>query len=210
MSDIDPAAEPLGHFRLRWIIWTVLGVAVALALAFTMDRTGGGKAVPVATSSIGGPFQLIGPDGAAVTEKSFSGKPFVIYFGYTRCPDVCPTSLSRLARLRKQLGADGDKFAIVFVSVDPEHDKPAAIGEYVKLFGTPIFGLTGNDAQLAAIEKAYGVYVNKVPQPGGDYLVDHSAAILLMDRQAQLADIIDHNEPDPSALEKLKRLIAGA
>ena len=206
--DTDPAPKPAGLVRLRWIIWAVVAVAGVLALAFAIDRSGGSKVPAEAASSIGGPFQLIAPDGSAVTEKTFAGKPFAIYFGYTRCPDVCPTSLARMARLRKLLGPDGDKFAILFVSVDPEHDKPAAIGEYVKLFGTPIFGLTGTDAQLAQIEREYGVYVNKVPQPGGDYLVDHSAAILLMDRQAQLVDILDHNEPDPSALEKLKRLIA--
>ncbi|MFM5953321.1 MAG: SCO family protein [Novosphingobium sp.] len=207
MVDIDPASEPQPGGSSRPLLFALALLVAIGGLAFGLTRTSGGAPGAASQSSIGGSFALIASDGSPFTEKNLAGKPFAIYFGYTRCPDVCPTSLARMARLRKQLGADGDKFAIVFVSVDPEHDKPAAIGEYVKLFGTPIIGVTGNDAQLKAIERSYGVYVNKVPQPGGDYLVDHSAAILLMDSSARLFDIIDHNEPDPSALAKLKRLI---
>ena len=83
------------------------------------------------TSTLGGPFELAARDGSTVTNQTLAGKPYAIFFGYTRCPDVCPTSLARMARLRKQLGADGKKFNIVFVSVDPEHDKPADIASYV-------------------------------------------------------------------------------
>jgi protein SCO1/2 len=84
------------------------------------------------------------------------------------------------------------------------------VGDYVKLFGTPIIGLTGSEAQLAPVEKAYGVYVAKVPQPGGDYTIDHSAAILLMDGQGHMVDVITHDDPEPDALAKLKRLIASS
>ena len=207
MADIEPFEEPVAGGNSRPLLFALALLIAIGGMAFALTRTGGGPPSAASQSSIGGPFALIAANGAPFSEQNIAGKPFAIYFGYTRCPDVCPTSLARMARLRKQLGADGDKFAIVFVSVDPEHDKPQAIGEYVKLFGTPIIGLTGNEAQLKAIERSYGVYVNKVPQPGGDYLVDHSAAILLMDGNARLFDIIDHNEPDPSALAKLKRLV---
>ena len=113
-----------------------------------------------------------------------------------------------MARLRKQLGPDGMKFAIVFVSVDPGHDKPADLGNYVALFGTPIIGLTGTDAQLEQIKKGYGVYSAKVTQPGGDYTIDHTAAIYLMTANGEFSGTIDHQESDATALEKLKRLIA--
>lgn len=113
-----------------------------------------------------------------------------------------------MARLRKQLGPDGMKFAIVFVSVDPGHDKPADLGSYVALFGTPILGLTGTEAQLSQIKKGYGVYSAKVPQPGGDYTIDHTAAIYLMTAKGEFSGTIDTQEADATALEKLKRLIA--
>lgn len=206
MPDIDPeeASRSSGAGKLSLFLLVLLIVALAIAL----PRLGGQALNPVASEAIGGPFTLVAADGSSFSEKNLAGKPFAIYFGYTRCPDVCPTSLARMARLRQQLGADGDKFEIVFISVDPERDKPAAIGEYVKLFGTPIIGLTGSEAQLRAMAHSYRIYVSKVPQPGGNYLVDHSAAILLMDGEAKLVGKIDHDEADPSALAKLKRLIA--
>lgn len=207
MPDIEPTEETGSAGNSAPLLFMAALFAAIVGLAIVLPRFAGQVPSSANNSSIGGPFNLIASDDSPFTEKNLAGKPFAIYFGYTRCPDVCPTSLARMARLRKQLGADGDKFAIVFVSVDPEHDKPAAIGEYVKLFGTPIIGLTGTDAQLKAIERSYGIYVNKVPQPGGDYLVDHTAAVLLMDRNGRFFDTIDHNESDPGALAKVKRLI---
>ena len=148
------------------------------------------------------------PDGSKVTDKTLAGKPFAIFFGFTRCPEVCPTTLARMASLRRQLGKDGDKFEIVFVSVDPEHDKPADIGSYISLFRTPILGLTGTAKQLATIQKGYGVYVKKVTLEGGDYTIDHTAAIFLMDAQGKFVTTIDYHESDKVALEKLRRIIA--
>ena len=194
----------------RWILWLVLllvagGIAVAI-----MPRGGSGTGDPAGGygSAFGGPFTLTAPNGSTVTEKALAGKPYAIFFGFTRCPDVCPTSLARMARLRKKLGPDGMKFAIVFVSVDPGHDKPTDLGNYVALFGTPILGLTGTDAQLEQIKKGYGVYSAKVPQPGGDYTIDHTAAIYLMTAKGEFSGTIDTQESDATALEKLKRLIA--
>jgi protein SCO1 len=169
----------------------------------------GGSAIPQSNyaSAFGGPFALTAPDGSTVSNETLKGKPYAIFFGFTRCPDVCPTTLARMARLRKQLGADGDKFSIVFVSVDPGHDKPFDIGRYVALFGTPVIGLTGNDAQLEKAKKAFGVYSAKVPQPGGDYTIDHTATIYLMDSAGAFIATIDHNENDATALAKIKRII---
>jgi protein SCO1/2 len=214
MQDTDPdpmePAEGESGSSPRWIIWLlVLLVAGGLGLA-VVSRGGSGSGDPASgyANAFGGPFTLTAPDGSAITEKTLAGKPYAIFFGFTRCPDVCPTSLARMARLRKQLGPDGMKFNIVFVSVDPGHDKPADLGNYVALFGTPILGLTGTDAQLAQIKKGYGVYSAKVPQPGGDYTIDHTAAIYLMTAEGKFSGTIDHQESDVTALEKLKRLIA--
>lgn len=214
MQDTDPEPfEPIddeGSNFPRWILWlVVLLVAGGIAtVAITRGNGGTGESVAAYENAFGGPFNLTAPDGSTVTEKTLAGKPYAIFFGFTRCPDVCPTSLARMARLRKQLGPDGMKFNIVFVSVDPGHDKPVDLGNYVALFGTPIIGLTGTDAQLEQIKKGYGVYSAKVPQPGGDYTIDHTAAIYLMTANGEFSGTIDHQESDATALEKLKRLIA--
>ncbi|MBB3981389.1 protein SCO1/2 [Sphingobium fontiphilum] len=203
-GDVETSGSP------RWILWLVLLLVAAgiAAAAITRGGAGAGDSASGYASTFGGPFTLTASDGSAVTDKTLAGKPYAIFFGFTRCPDVCPTSLARMARLRKQLGPDGMKFAIVFVSVDPGHDKPADLGNYVALFGTPILGLTGTDAQLEKIKKGYGVYSAKVPQPGGDYTIDHTAAIYLMTARGEFSGIIDTQESDATAIEKLKRLIA--
>ena len=200
--------EPKCRVGLRMALWLAVLVVAALGLALWGSKD---RSQPTPSSSFGaafgGPFTLADRTGAAVTDKALGGKPYAIFFGFTRCPDVCPTSLARMARLRKQLGTDGMKFNIVFVSVDPDHDRPADIGSYVDLFGTPIIGLTGSDAQLAQISKGFGVYVKKVPTEGGDYTIDHTAAIYLMTAKGEFAGTIDHHEADKVALEKLQRLI---
>jgi len=158
--------------------------------------------------AIGGAFTMTDQNGRTVTEATLRGKPYAIFFGFTHCPDVCPTTLSRLAGLRKALGRDGDRFRIVFVTVDPEQDKPANLRSYLSLFDTPIIGLSGTQAQLARIVKAYRIYYKKVPLDGGDYTIDHTATIFLMDAEGGFVTTIDHHESQDMALAKLKRLIA--
>ncbi|MBU0826026.1 MAG: SCO family protein [Alphaproteobacteria bacterium] len=210
MAGTDPKPTPV-MVVVRRVLWLLVALAAVIGAVLALQSKPGGKqdsTTAYAGAGIGGPFTLTGSDGKTVTERSFAGKPFAIFFGFTRCPEVCPTTLARMASLREQLGEDGDKFEIVFVSVDPEHDKPADIGSYISLFKTPIHGLTGTATQLAAIQKAYGVYVKKVPLEGGDYTVDHTAAIYLMDRHGHFVTTIDYHENDKVALEKLKRIVA--
>ena len=152
-------------------------------------------------------WTLTDHQGRLVRPSDWAGRPVMVFFGFTWCPDVCPTSLARMARLRARLGPDGMKFAIVFVSVDPGHDRPADLGRYVAMFGTPIIGLTGTERQLARIKRGFGVYSAKVPQPGGDYTIDHTAAIYLMTARGTLAGTIDPHEADAVALAKLQRMI---
>ncbi|GHD04005.1 SCO family protein [Novosphingobium pokkalii] len=213
MPDIEESKAGQASAGARWP-WRAGLVLLAAAAGFTGLALGINHFAQAPSQdrqpAIGGPFTLTAPDGKTVTEQALAGKPFAIFFGFTRCPDVCPTSLARMARLREKLGADGLKFAIVFVSVDVGRDKPADLGRYVGLFGTPILGLTGTQAQIDAIKRGYGVYSAKVSQPGGDYTIDHTAAIYLMDRHGQFANLITYDEPDDSALAKLKALIAQA
>ncbi len=213
MPDIDQM-ETNAAGAVRKLLWLMAAVAALLGalLYLGLEKSGAEKpATATAALPFGGPFELTRSDGAILTDKTLAGRPYAIFFGFTRCPDVCPTTLSRLALLRKKLGADGDKFDIVFVSVDPERDKPADIGAYTELFGTPIIAATGTEAQLAQIRKGFGVYVKKVPldptKPDGDYTIDHTAGIFLMDAKGRLSSIIDHHEAEATALDKLRMLV---
>ena len=213
MPDTEPANPPaIGFIAWRnWLLVLALGlglIALFMELAGNRPEQAGEPAAQVPGSAIGGPFTLTAPDGSTVSDRTLAGKPFAIFFGFTRCPDVCPTSLARMARLRQQLGPDGMKFAIVFVSVDPGHDTPADLGSYVALFDTPIIGLTGSEAGIEQIKKRYGVFSARVPQPGGDYTIDHTAAIYLMTATGAFSGTIDFRESDAAALAKLRRLIA--
>lgn len=209
-AEAPPARKAGGLRTMRLVLWGVVALAVGIGL-FAMLAPGRTPLPPQQASYadlIGGPFALTAPDGSRVTDQTLKGTPFAIFFGFTRCPDVCPTTLSRMAQLRKQLGPDGDKFRIVFVSVDPGYDSPADIGRYVDLFGTPILGLTGTDKEVDAAIKAYRAFYQKVPTNGGkDYTIDHTASVYLMDASGRLQSIIAYDETDANALAKLKRLV---
>jgi len=209
MADSDQLEARSGLAQARSFLWLAAGAALLVGGAVFVSQN---KPATTAASSyaraFGGSFALTAPDGSPVTDQTLAGKPYAIFFGFTRCPDVCPTTLARMTRLRQQLGADGKKFNIVFVSVDPGRDKPADIGRYVALFGTPILGLTGTEAQIARIKRGFGVFSAQVPLPGGDYTVDHTAAVYLMTAKGEFSGTIDHHEADQTALAKLKLLIS--
>lgn len=209
-DDSLPERQAEGLKTLRLALWgaVVLVVVIGLVAMLAPGRTPPAADQASYADLIGGPFALTAPDGARVTDQTLKGTPFAIFFGFTRCPDVCPTTLSRMAQLRKQLGTDGDKFRIVFVSVDPGYDSPADIGRFVDLFGTPILGLTGTDTEVDAAVKAYRAFYQKVPTNGGkDYTIDHTASVYLMDASGKLQSIIAYDEPNPSAFAKLRRLV---
>ncbi|HJR83034.1 MAG TPA: SCO family protein, partial [Sphingomicrobium sp.] len=135
-------------------------------------------------------------------------KPYAIFFGFTHCPDVCPTTLARLVKLRQQLGAGEQPFEILFVTVDPERDGPSEVGKYAELFNSPIIGLTGSPAQIGQVKKQFGIFSEKVEQPGGGYTVNHTSTVLLFDRGGKFRGTIAPEEQDDAALAKLKRITA--
>jgi protein SCO1/2 len=211
-AEDKPSAERQaeGLKTLRLVLWGVVALVVGIGMVAMLapDRTPQQAEQASYADLIGGPFLLTAPYGSRVTDQTLRGKPFAIFFGFTRCPDICPTTLSRMAQLRKQLGKDGDKFRIVFVSVDPGYDSPEDIGRYVELFGTPILGLTGTDKEVDVAVKAYRAFYQKVPtNNGADYTIDHTASVYLMDADGRLESIIAYDETNPSALAKLKRLV---
>lgn len=193
--------------RIRLLIWALVALSlVGFALLLVYPRPP--QRLPVATitgSSFGGPFTLVGSDGRPFDSRRLAGTPYAIFFGFTHCPDVCPTTLARLVRLRRQLGRGDEAFNIVFVSVDPERDGPAQVAAYASAFGSPVIALTGSPAQIETVKKDYGIFSEKVDQ-GESYTVDHSAAVLLFDRNGQFRATISAAEQDPPALDKLRQL----
>jgi len=204
------AADSRSRLRIvRVALWGIVALALLGFAAFTLwpRRSAPEGGASDYASTIGGPFRLTDQNGRTVTEQTLRGKPFAIFFGFTRCAEVCPTTLQSLAQLRKRMGTEGDKLNLVFVSLDPEHDKPADIGQYLTLFGTPIIGLTGSQAELDQIVTAYHIYYRKVPIEDGDYVIDHTATVFLIDADGRFAGTLSHDEGEAPKLQKLERLV---
>ena len=190
------------------VLWLVVGLATLGVVVLLWRQSEPQQTLSSPMGTIGGPFTLTGADGKPFSSSRLNGRPAAIFFGFTHCPDVCPTTLARLVKLRRQLGKGEDALSIVFVSVDPERDTPAEVGNYVKLFDTPVVGLTGTPAQLEQVKKQFGIYSRKVEQPGGGYSVDHTASVMLMDRNGQFVATLSPEEGEQVALDKLKRITA--
>ena len=190
--------------RLRLLLWAIVAVAIAATAAMFLLRSA--PAGPTAAqSSLGGPFTLVGGDGQPFSSARLQGKPYAIYFGFTRCGDVCPTTLARLVNLRKQAGGE-EAFNIVFVTIDPAHDGPKEVGQYAGLFNSPIIGLTGSQAQIDRVKKQYGIFAEPAPHPMPGKEMEHSAAVLLFDRNGKFVATISAADTDSEALAKLKQL----
>jgi len=206
--------------RIRLLIWLLVG-PTALGFGYLVLTTRGGS--PQSGFSftrqedasgglqLGGPFTLTGADGKPFSSaQALAGKPYVLFFGFTHCPDVCPNTLARLARLRGELNQGERPFEIVFVTVDPERDSPQAVGSYAELFNTPIIGLTGTRQQITQVAKDHGIYSAKVKDPNSPdgYTMDHGAAALLYGKDGGFVSTIAQEEKDAVALAKLKRIVA--
>ena len=133
-------------------------------------------------SAIGGPFKLVDQSGKPVTDEDMKGHPFLVFFGYTHCPDICPTTLFEMSEVMRALGKDADRINALFITVDPERDTPAVMKDYLSSFGPHLRGATGDQKAIDAVEKAYRVYAKKVPAEKGDYSMDHTALVYLMDK----------------------------
>jgi protein SCO1/2 len=179
----------------------VLGFGLALvSVAAWLTFSGPGAPPP---SSIGAPFRLAGYDGATVSEADLRGQPVVLFFGYTHCPDVCPTTLFEVSELFRKLGENA-KVRGVFVSVDPERDTPEVLKDYLGSFDKRIIGLSGDRAALEPMLKAYRVYARKNSAANGEYSMDHSAIVYLMDKQMRFIGPLNIGE-DEVALKELKK-----
>jgi protein SCO1/2 len=185
-----------------------LAAAAAVGAVALSVRPSPKPATSVSTtaSQIGGPFALVDLDGKPVTDRDLIGRPTVIYFGFTYCPEVCPTTLASLTQWLKALGRDADKLNLAFITIDPERDTPAQMKRYLKAFDPRLRGLTGSPSQVEQAAHQYLVFYTKVDLGRGAYTMDHSTSMYLMDRQGHLADVIAYQEPSNDAIDKLRRL----
>jgi protein SCO1 len=173
----------------------LFGLAMlGLALVLTFAPSG-----PTATAAIGGPIALVDQDGRKVTEASFAGRPYLVFFGFTHCPDVCPTTLFRISEVLKAAGDRGRDLRAAFITVDPERDTPAALKEYLSSFDPRIAGLTGDRPAVDAAIKAYRAFARKVPTKDGDYTMEHTAIVYLMDADNRFVGSFDLNRPPEEA-----------
>jgi len=173
--------------RTAQILLMLAGFLAGVAsIVLVVILVSGRDPVPSAgAAAIGGPFSLTDQNGRTVTDKDLRGHPFLVFFGFTHCPDVCPTSLFEISEVLGKLGPDAQKVSALFVTIDPERDTPAAMKDYLSSFNPRVVGLTGDPAAIAAVAKEYRVYVKKVPLDNGDYTMDHTALVYLMDKDGR-------------------------
>ena len=183
----------------------ILGAGVFLAL--TLREGPRGAAGTGLVTAIGGPFRLTDQNGKTVTDVDLKGKWSLIYFGYTHCPDACPTALNDIAIALDELGPQRAAVRPVFITVDPERDTADALKAYVTSFDAPILALTGTPEQVAQAAKAYRVYYAKHPEAGGDYSMDHSSVIYVMDPQGRFTASFTHESTPEQIAERLKKLL---
>ena len=180
-----------------------------LALCFGVVLILAGRlSSPVAQqiASIGGPFKLVDQNGQVVTDQDLKGRPFLVFFGFTHCPDVCPTTLFEVSEILRALGPDADRARALFITVDPERDTPAAMKDYLSSFDPHLTGLTGDPAEIAAVAKAYRVYFKKVPLDEG-YTMDHTAIVYLMDKTGRFVSPFNIKRPTDVEVADLRRYL---
>ena len=206
-ADAKPPRRTIKQIRIfLWILVAIAAVGAAALLLVPRRVTDTVQATASAQPALGGAFTLTGGDGKAFSSEALAGKPYAIFFGFTRCGDVCPVTLGRLVKLRNQSGGN-DALNIVFVTIDPKNDGPKEVGQYATLFGSPIIGLTGTEAQIDAVKKQYGIFAEPAEHvmPGKE--MEHSATVLLFDRDGRLAGTIAAEETDAAAVAKLKSVV---
>ena len=188
------------------VVVAAFASSLVVALVVVLWLLGGLRGV-TAPSAIGGPFRLTDQAGQTVTEKNLQGKPTLIFFGFTHCPDVCPTSLFEISEVLRAMGKDADRVNAYFISVDPERDTAVAMKDYLSSFDPHLKGLTGDADAVAKVVSGFRVYAKKVPLKDGDYTMDHTALIYLMDRDGKFVAPFNLQRTPEAAAADLKRYL---
>jgi protein SCO1/2 len=202
MPAIEPKDAPRSRaFALRAIA-TLMAIAVLGVAAFIVMS---GSERPRA-ALIGGAFSLKAGDGKTISDETLRGRPFLVYFGYTHCPDVCPTELARISDVLNQMG--NKTIPALFITVDPERDTPKIMQDYVSSFNPAIIGLSGSPQAIEAAEKTFRVFARKgPPQADGDYSMDHSSIVYLMDKNGAFVEAFNVERPTEEAAKDLERYL---
>jgi protein SCO1 len=182
------------------------GLATVLAVVLVLARPPG-TSLAAPPAAIGGPFKLTDQNGRTVTDADFKGKPSLVFFGFTHCPDACPTTLLELSDVLQKLGPDSSRIHVLFITVDPERDDAASLKDYLSSFNPQVIGLTGDAAAIAAVAREYRVYYKKVPTDDGDYTMDHTAVVYLMDRQGRFVAPFNLRRSPEDAAADLRRYL---
>ena len=185
----------------------VLALALVLGLEIWRGASVGTALNPV--PGVGGPFRLAASTGGTLSNEDLKGKPFVVFFGFTRGPDVCPTTVFEMSEWLTTLDKEGKRVEALMISIDPERDTPESLRDYLSSFGDRIVGLTGTPQEVAGVVKAYRAYAAKRPLESGDYTMDHTATVYLMNRKGEFVGTIAYQEKTETALQKLRRLASG-
>lgn len=203
--------SPLRTIRLvAWALVVVLGASLAVTFAIREQAAPGAteSALPRdARAMFGGPFSIGDMRGGRITERDLIGRPSLLFFGFTHCPDVCPTTLTDISDWFDRLGDAGKELTAYLVTVDPERDTPAFLREYLAAFDDRIVGLVGDENETRRIAEAWRVHYRRVPLDGGNYTMDHTASVFMIDRKGQFAGTIDFHEDREVALAKLRTLV---
>jgi protein SCO1/2 len=196
---------------IRIVLWAaVIVMAGALGwLTYSVTQSGN----KIAEAPFGVPFQLVDQNAQPISEQAFRGKPTALFFGFTHCPEVCPTTLFELDGWLKQVDPDGKSLQAYFVTVDPERDTPQILGQYISNVTDRVTGIAGDPAKVAEVVKGFRVYAKKVPldesKPDGDYTMDHTASIFLLDAEGRFKGTIAYGENPDTAVKKLENLMKG-
>jgi protein SCO1/2 len=192
---------------IRYAAWGAVAIVAAASLYVAWQWQNGTGPGRLSVASIGGPFSVVDQTGQPVTDASLKGHPSAMFFGYTYCPDVCPTTLFEMTAWLETLGPEADKLKVYFVTVDPERDTQEQMASYLSAFDPRISGLTGSPAAIERMIKAYRIYSRKVPVDGGSYIMDHTASVYLLNSNGVFVGTIDYKESPETAVAKLKRLV---
>ncbi|MCV9960993.1 SCO family protein [Pararhizobium sp. BT-229] len=194
---------------LRIVLWAAVAVVAAALGWMTYQMTGTKE--QIAAGPFGVPFELVSQTGQPISEKAFTGKPTALFFGFTHCPEVCPTTLFELNGWLDKVDPDGTKLQAYFISVDPERDTPEILGQYVSNVSKRITGISGPPDKVLDMVKGFRVYAKKVPldekQPDGDYTMDHTASVFLLDADGKFSGTIAYGENPDTAVKKLENLL---
>jgi protein SCO1/2 len=193
--------------RTTRLLLVLAAFLAGLVLCFTVVLlvTGSGTMQIAAPSAVGGPFRLTDQNGKTITDQDLRGRPFLAFFGFTHCPEICPTALFDISEILNRLGPDAAKINAVFITVDPERDTPAKLKDYLSSFNPRLIAVGGDPQALADVAKAYRVYYKKVPLKDGDYTMDHTAIVYLMDKNGQFVAPFSLKRKPEDAAADLRR-----